>query len=307
MSDNFSVSLVIPCFNAEIFIKPVIDSVLQQTRKPDEIIVIDDGSIDNTRKLVGQFPGVRLIAHPTNLGIAAARNTAIAQAQGEIIVFLDADAIAAPVYIEEIIAPFSRQNVAGVNGRALEVVQKNIYDKWRREVLFQEWGDNFRAEVFFLFGMCAAYRKEALAQVGGFDELFRTSGEDMDISFRLRKLGYLLAYNPEALVYHQRQDSAQTIKKMTFRHCFWGFLAQKKNKCFQNKLTVWQSAFVLVRQLFYDGLLKGNLRFALLSLQLHAVIGRAWLAARRTDLAAAAAETGKVGHHNYEWEGHGKK
>ncbi|MBU1565867.1 MAG: glycosyltransferase [Proteobacteria bacterium] len=307
MAEKFTVTLAIPCFNAELFIGQVLESIVAQTRQPDEIIIVDDGSSDDTRKIVSQFPN-RLICHDSNKGIAAARNSAIKHASGDIIVFLDADALASPQYIEEMVAGFSGDDVAGVNGRAIESVQKTIYDKWRKEVLFQEWGNAHREEVYFLFGMCAAYRKKTLEEVGGFDELFRISGEDMDISYRIRKMGYRLAYTPKALVYHLREDSSETIRRMTFRHCFWGFIAQKKNHCNQNKISLSQSAGIFLRQLFLDGLLSGNLAFAALSLRLHFIILRAFVAARKTDPVEAAKLAGVQGTvKNFEWEGHWKK
>ncbi len=307
MTEKLTVSLAIPCFNAEIFIGQVLDSIAAQTRQPEEIIIIDDGSSDDTRKIVSQFPH-RLICHGSNQGIAAARNSAIKHASGDIIVFLDADALASPQYIEEMVAGFSGEDVAGVNGRAIESMQKTIYDKWRKEVLFQEWGDAHREEVYFLFGMCAAYRKKVLEEVGGFSELFRISGEDMDISYRIRKMGHRLVYTPKALVYHLREDSRETIRRMTFRHCFWGFLAQKKNHCYQNKISLSQSATIFIRQLFLDGLFRGNLVFAALSLQLHLIILKAFIAARRTDPAEAAKLAGVQGSaKSFMWEGHWKK
>lgn len=308
MAEKLTVSLAIPCFNAEIFIGQVLESIVAQTRQPEEIIIIDDGSSDDTRKIVSQFPHIRLICHGSNQGIAAARNSAITHASGDIIVFLDADALASPEYIEGMVAGFSGEDVAGVNGRAIESVQKTIYDKWRKEVLFQEWGDSHREEVSFLFGMCAAYRKKVLEEVGGFDGLFRISGEDMDISYRIRKRGYRLSYTPKALVYHLREDSSKTIRRMTFRHCFWGFLAQKKNHCYENKISLSQSAAIFVRQLLLDGLLRGDPAFAVLSLQLHLIILRAFIAARKADISDPAKLAGvqsKV--RSFQWEGHWKK
>ncbi len=152
--------------------------------------------------------------------------------------------------------------------------------------------------------MCAAYKKEILKEVDGYSNLFRISGEDMDISYRIRNNGYHLAYNPKALVYHQRSDNDQTIKKMTFRHCFWGFLAQKKNRCYQNKMPIWRSAFIFARQLFYDGIFKGSINFSILSFKLHYIICKAWFAARKTDISESEKNHESNELTKYEWEGH---
>ena len=85
------VSIVIPCFNRKAEIKDAIDSALAQTYSNIEIIVVDDGSTDNSIQVIKEYgEKVKLIAQ-TNKGVSAARNTGFASAQGEFIVFLDSD------------------------------------------------------------------------------------------------------------------------------------------------------------------------------------------------------------------------
>lgn len=84
------VSVVIPCYNHGPFLAEAIDSVLQQTWSPIEIIVVDDGSSDNTRLVADQYPLVRYV-YQTNQGLSAARNTGVHRSRGEFILFLDAD------------------------------------------------------------------------------------------------------------------------------------------------------------------------------------------------------------------------
>lgn len=99
------VSIVIPAYNAEFFIRQTLSSVVQQTYQNLEIIVVDDGSKDNTVKLVRDFtlsdPRVNLISQP-NLGVSAARNLGIEKASGEFIAFIDADDIYFPHAIEKL-------------------------------------------------------------------------------------------------------------------------------------------------------------------------------------------------------------
>lgn len=84
------VSIVIPCYNHGRFLAEAIDSVLKQTWSPVEIIVVDDGSSDNTRLVADQYPAVRYV-YQTNQGLSAARNTGVHHSRGEFILFLDAD------------------------------------------------------------------------------------------------------------------------------------------------------------------------------------------------------------------------
>ncbi|GAB3048339.1 glycosyltransferase [Spirosoma pulveris] len=84
------VSVIIPCFNQGHFLAHAIESVLNQTWSTCEIIVVDDGSTDNTRQVAHQFPQVQYVYQP-NQGLSAARNTGLQLSQGEYLAFLDAD------------------------------------------------------------------------------------------------------------------------------------------------------------------------------------------------------------------------
>ena len=85
-----TVSVVIPCFNQGRFLRDALDSVLTQTLQPAEIVVVDDGSTDDTAAVAGRYPGVRCIRQP-NSGLASARNAGVTNTTGEAVVFLDAD------------------------------------------------------------------------------------------------------------------------------------------------------------------------------------------------------------------------
>jgi len=230
MSTPLTVTLAIPCFNAESFILSALESVKSQSVTPRQILIIDDGSRDNTRKIVAELPDIELIVHKENRGIGASRNSSWQAATGDIIVFMDADCIADPQFIEKLLSLYTDDSIAGVGGRGIESIQENFFDRWRKEILFQHWGDSYRQDVHFLFGLCSSYRRKVLKEINGFDPLFQVSGEDMDIGFRIHKAGYKLAYTPGAIVHHQRRDHATSIEKMAYRHCFWGFLAQRKNQ-----------------------------------------------------------------------------
>jgi len=181
-----------------------------------------------------------------------------------------------------------------------EYIQKSCYDRWRSEVLFQGWGEHYRSQVPFLFGLCSSYRRKVLEEIEGFDPYFKISGEDMDLSFRLQHAGYRLVYNPEAYVYHMRSDTYQSIVRMTYRHCFWGFVAQRKNSIYQNKVSFAVSIRTFIRQILSSGLAKLDFGYAGLTIRLHLVILRAWIDSRRKDALVLSYNSKQ----KYEWEGH---
>jgi glycosyltransferase involved in cell wall biosynthesis len=115
VKDNPLVSVIIPCYNRETFIADAIDSALAQTYQNLEIIVVNDGSTDGTENVINGYlanPRVRYIKHEKNRGIPAARNTAIRQARGDYVAFLDSDDMWLPKKIESQLEVFSR-DVAG--------------------------------------------------------------------------------------------------------------------------------------------------------------------------------------------------
>lgn len=98
---NASISVVVPTYNCGAFIAEAIDSILAQTRVPDQIIVVDDGSTDDTEQVVGRYPQVEYIGQ-RNGGVSAARNTGLDAARGEFVTFLDADDRWRPAFVERL-------------------------------------------------------------------------------------------------------------------------------------------------------------------------------------------------------------
>jgi glycosyltransferase involved in cell wall biosynthesis len=94
------ISVLIPAYNAEATIKATLDSVLTQSRAPDQIIVLDDGSTDNTASLVGDYQPKVTLFRQRNAGVASARNKLCELAGGDFLAFLDADDVWNPTYLE---------------------------------------------------------------------------------------------------------------------------------------------------------------------------------------------------------------
>lgn len=101
-----TVSILMACFNAERWIGATLRSILQQTYTDFEVVVVDDGSSDQSGKIVDEFqdPRIRLIREPSNQGASAARNIAFAASKGEFVLFVDADDLIAPKHIESLLS-----------------------------------------------------------------------------------------------------------------------------------------------------------------------------------------------------------
>ncbi|GEM_PF-872919 len=209
------VSLYIPCFNAEKTILPCLDAVLGLDYPLEEIVVVDDGSTDETVKIISGYP-VRIISVTDNKGLAAARNAAIKTMKSEFIASLDADCIPEKTWLSKIMEVFNREDIAGAGGKLMESGD-NILDIWRKEHLAQNWGDRKEDNPEFLFGSNTVFKKEVLSEVGLYNEIFRSNYEDCDISTRVKEKGYKLLYLPGALVYHIRNDTLPSLLNTFWR------------------------------------------------------------------------------------------
>lgn len=221
-------AVAIPCYNGARYIAKCIEAILRQTNPPDKVLVIDDGSIDESVAIIKRYP-VNLIQHEQNLGLSEARNTALAHAGTNLITYVDTDAYAHPDMLACILKELDNPEVHGAGGQGIEVVQESIYDHWRKLHASQGYGTQRRQGCKHLFGLCMAYRCQVLLSVGGFDTKFKTNGEDMDIGYRLTNSGYRLVYNPGAQVFHQRKDDHQSLRRMMYQWYYGAFIAKRKN------------------------------------------------------------------------------
>src|ERR1700741_4123951 len=215
------VTVYIPAHNVSEFLAPCIEALLGQTLSPDEILVIDDGSRDNSAEIASRYPQVTLIRHPVNKGLASARNTAMRAARNELVASIDADCVAAPSWLAELTAHLNDPALAGVGGKLIEGVQWTTADDWRAVHMPQHWGDNPLRGPRFLFGCNNLFRKSLVLELGGYDEKMRTNGEDTDLCIRLREKNWEFFYVPSAKATHLRHDTTWSILDTYWR--WWRF------------------------------------------------------------------------------------
>jgi len=212
MAGNVSVSVVIPAYNAEATLARALDSVLAQTQRAGEIIVVDDGSNDATADLALSYVGrgVRLLRVAERRGAAAARNLGVAAAEGCWIAFLDADDEWLPDKLEKQLAAVSSNSEVAFAFCASEEFSA---DGSPLGDTFRGWPVTAGKEAWKALLACnfvatptVIARRRLLLQVGGFDETLRVA-EDQDLWIRLALLAPI-AYLPQSLVrVHIRPES----------------------------------------------------------------------------------------------------
>ncbi len=197
------VSVVVPAFNASKWIETFMTglSTLSKSIFGYEIIIVDDGSTDNTAELIHQqiqhHQLQNVICHTQpNAGPAGARNQGVRLAQGEIIVFLDCDCVVEPDWLNHLIAPFlsdtNDTNLIGVEGKTLaDDAPKTPLD---------HYVENPNGGFYWTCNI--AFKKQTLLDIGGFDEGFPwPSGEDIDLAHRIQQHGHIV-FAPKAIVRH---------------------------------------------------------------------------------------------------------
>jgi GT2 family glycosyltransferase len=259
--------------------------VLNQSRPADEILVIDDGSTDDSVEIIRHYP-VRLVQHNGNQGLAVARNTAITAANSDVLVFVDVDAFADSHLLATLLKGYDSPKIGGVGGQGIESNVHSLADHWRRAHASQSHGNRPR-DVEFLYGLCMSFRLEALRGIGGFNSVFRSNAEDIDVGLRMNGAGYRLRYLPEARVYHQRTDDEMSLKRTMVAWYTAAYHAKQLNKA-----QPWRLFAGTLRRLIADPLsdliIEHDLELAHLSWQISWVKLRAlWQAARDTGASRA--------------------
>lgn len=207
-----AVSVIMPAYNVEPYVEAAVHSVLRQTFRDFELIIVDDGATDGTfdaaQRAAGRDPRVRIIRQ-ANSGLSAARNTGLRVSQAPLVALLDSDDLWAPAFLERQLAiltgPQAPDIVTGnawTLGGAHDGEPARPYPDPRPQPdLVRILGDEF--SVFVM----AVFRRRVFEVIGGFDESLRTN-EDYDFWLRAAIAGFTFARNDEPLAFYRRRDDS---------------------------------------------------------------------------------------------------
>ncbi|MBW7971379.1 glycosyltransferase [Bradyrhizobium sp. BR 10289] len=200
-----AISVIIPTFNGGSGLEPTIASLRRQTLPPAEIIVVDDGSTDQTRAIAERARARGLvdmvICHGTRCGRSPAINAAARFARGDLILTVDADTVFEPTAVARLADAFRDPRVGGAS---CNIAISNERDSLWTGLQSVEYLMSISAgrsildvvgAIACLSGACSMYRRETFLRSGGLDV---GPGEDLEYSLRLRRLGYLIRFVPDA-------------------------------------------------------------------------------------------------------------
>ncbi len=258
-----------------------LESVFKLDYSPYEVIVVDNGSTDGSVEAISKaFPEVHLIKRTDNAGVAGGRNLGIEYAdsnfQYQYLLFLDNDTLVDKGFLGELLRGIQRDDRIGITtpkcyrmsspeviayagGINVNLYTGSIYDIGSGEV------DNGQYDKPTFVPSCAGLflvKKEALSQIGWFDEVFNPYGwEDVDFSLRARKKGFKILYVPRALVYHKGGKGGRGALPEYERHKVRNFFVLMRR---HTNLLQWACFVCLIplRAIFFimRGLVRGNFK-----------------------------------------------
>jgi glycosyltransferase involved in cell wall biosynthesis len=207
-----TVAVIVPVYNGERTLAACLDSLLAQ-RYPAacyQVVVVENGSTDQTNAVAAQYADRVKVLHSEKRGPAMARNLGIACSQSEIVAFTDADCIAHPDWLINLLQHYANPQIVGVAGniQAWKHADRNIVETFSDEHSpLRNFISGDHEFLPHLYTANASWRRSALEQVGSFDEVM-FSGEDVELSWRVQLgTGLKVVYEPGAIIYHHHRST----------------------------------------------------------------------------------------------------
>lgn len=206
-------SVVVCSYNGAATLEQCLQS-LERLDYPDyEVILIDDGSTDNTQEIASLHPEVKYIRQE-NRGLSVARNVGAHAATGDIVVYTDSDCVADEKWLLYLMSAMQDQDVQAIGGPNITPEE----DNWVAKCVAVSPGnpahvmlDDRLAE--HIPGCNMAFRRDCLLKIGGFDPQFRQAGDDVDVCWRFIDEGWQIGYAPAAVVWHHRRNTTKAFYK----------------------------------------------------------------------------------------------
>ncbi len=228
------VTVVVPAYNEAANIAATVRSLTAGDYQPLEVIVVDDGSTDDTAAIVESLdlPGVRVIRQ-RNAGKPAALNTGIAAARGDLLVLVDGDTVFAPDAVGRLVQPFADVSVGAVSGNTKVANRGGLLGRWQH--LEYVIGFNLDRRMFDVArcmptvpGAIGGFRRAALREVGGVSGA--TLAEDTDLTMAVIRAGWRVVYEESAVAWTEVPSTLGQLWRQRYRWCYGTMQAMWKHR-----------------------------------------------------------------------------
>ena len=232
---NEPVTIVVPAYNEEKNIGEAVTSLARSRHEGGvELVVVDDGSTDNTAEVIKslKLPNVRLVQVP-NGGKANALNTGVAFSRSELIVMVDADTMVDSDSIHRLVQPFADETVGAVAGNVKVANRRSLIGKWQHIEYVIGFSLDRRLYdtmgcISTIPGALGAFRRRALTQAGGLSE--DTLAEDTDLTMAIQRAGWRVVYEESARAYTEAPGSLGQLWKQRYRWSYGTMQAMWKHR-----------------------------------------------------------------------------
>lgn len=214
---QMNVSVIVPVYNGGDSFHKCLIKLFDAMPSPMEVIVVSDGDTDGSGSLAEQF-GAKVIRMPVCGGPAKARNAGAAQAQGDILFFVDADVEIYPHTVEQVSIAFQHDpDLAALIGSYDDRPGATNFLSQYRNLLHHYVHQTGQKTAFTFWGACGAIRREVFQAVGGFDETYRKPCiEDIELGYRIRQAGYKIELHKTIQVKHLKRWEVFNLLRADF-------------------------------------------------------------------------------------------
>lgn len=233
--ENLRVSVIINTHNRAYHLKRLLDCLAKQTYDSFEVVVVNGPSTDHTEQVLAAYSSAIRIENCPKVNLCMSRNIGVRAAAGEILVFIDDDAVPGNRHwLANLCKQFEDPTVGAVGGQSYRMngdheFSKGTFSIWGESssintasiMPYEMDGEHFNGVI----GCNCAFRKEAIRKVGGFDEYYVYFLDETDLCYRIAMEGYQIVHNDRALVYHEAAGGAN---RKTQYHLNWRVIARSR-------------------------------------------------------------------------------
>ncbi len=233
-----NLSVIIPNYNGEEVLAKNLPKILKELedykKGKTEVIIVDDGSEDNSIDLIKKFSKAKLLINPKNVGFSQTVDNGAEKATGDILILLNTDVYPERGFLDSLISHFEDEKIFAVGCMDKSVEGKNIVLRgrglglWKRGFLVHSRGEVGKSSTLWVSGGSGAFRKSIWDRLGGLNKLYNPFyWEDIDLSYRAQKSGYKVLFDNKSVVWHEHEKgvikkkfSPFMVKTIVFRNQF---------------------------------------------------------------------------------------